>query len=224
VPFPSTVVVSAAGLGTRMGLNKPKALLELAGRPLIHWQLAMLADVDDVRVVAGYHAADVTDAVFAARPDATVVLNHEYVSTGTAASLMRGVAHADGPVLSLDCDLVVHPEDLRAFLATPAPALGVVPTQSLQPVAAEVTQSRTGPVVSGFDHENTDTPFEWSGLVSFDPTDPRLGPDRGHVFELVAPLLPLPARQIRARELDYPDEVESMTRWIESLLQEGALS
>ena len=222
--LPATVVVSAAGLGTRLGLNKPKALLELAGRPLIHWQLAMLADVEDVRIVVGYHAGAVTDAVFAVRPDATVVLNHEFISTGTAASLMRGVAHADGPVLSLDCDLVVHPEDLRAFLDTPAPLLGVVPVQSLKPVAAEVEETPNGPIVRGFERDGANGRFEWSGLVSFDPSAPNLGPTRGHVFELVAPLLPAPARRIRALEVDYADEIPAMERWIESLLEEGALT
>lgn len=221
--LPATVVVNAAGLGTRLGLNKPKALLELAGRPLIHWQLAMLDGVEDVRVVAGYHAAAVADAVFAVRPDATVVLNHEFLSTGTAASLMRGVAHTDGTVLSLDCDLVVHPEDLRAFLATAAPLLGVVPMQSLEPVAADIAETAAGPVVQGFSRDLSAGRFEWSGLVSFDPSDPRLGPARGHVFELVSPLLPAPARSIRALEVDYADEIAAMERWIESLVEEGAL-
>src|SRR6188474_2742544 len=36
-------IVAAAGSGDRLGGNTPKALIELAGRPLIAWSLAALA-------------------------------------------------------------------------------------------------------------------------------------------------------------------------------------
>ena len=54
-------------------------------------------EVEDVRVVLGYRAAEVARVVFAVRPDATVVLNHEFASTGTAASFLRGAAGSTGP-------------------------------------------------------------------------------------------------------------------------------
>lgn len=222
--LPAAVVVNAAGLGSRLGLDRPKALLEVAGRPLIHWQLTMLADVEDVRVVAGYDAQEVVAAVFAERPDATIVFNHDYRSTGTASSLMRGARHLDGPVLSLDCDLVVHPDDLRAFLDTPAPLLGVVPVQSEEPVSVAVAGRDGSLTALGFGAEQPGTEtLEWSGLTSFDPGHPDLGPDDRHVFELIRPLLPMPAVRIRAVEVDYPSEIATMERWIERLREDGAL-
>ncbi|WP_448061652.1 NTP transferase domain-containing protein [Cellulomonas hominis] len=221
---PATVVVNAAGLGSRLGLDRPKALLELEGRPLIAWQLAMLRDVPDVRVVLGYQAAEVADVVFAARPGATVVLNHQYSSTGTAASLMRGALGVSGRVVSLDCDLVVHPADLASFVHADEPVLGVLPVQSNEPVLVRVDGDAPNLVARGFDRERRDGDYEWSGLISFDPRDRALGPTSGHVFQLVAGLLPMRAQVIRAREVDFPDEVAPMTDWIRQLRDEEGLA
>ncbi|CAN5130033.1 NTP transferase domain-containing protein [soil metagenome] len=221
--IPATVVVNAAGLGSRLGLDRPKALLEVDGRSLIAWQMSLLRDVEDVRVVVGYQAAEVTDAVFAVRPDAMVVLNHEYSSTGTAASLMRGAAGVSTLVVSVDCDLIVHPSDLADFVSSEGPALGVLPVQSEEPVLVRVTDGPDGLTARGFDRVRQPGDLEWSGLVSFDPTSSLLGPTRGHVFEMIEGTLPMPARLIRAREVDYPDEIGPMADWIRFLTSERVL-
>ncbi|MCL6441437.1 MAG: 2-C-methyl-D-erythritol 4-phosphate cytidylyltransferase, partial [Thermoleophilum sp.] len=44
-------VIAAAGRGERLGSELPKALVELAGRPLVSWAAAALAPVCDVLVV-----------------------------------------------------------------------------------------------------------------------------------------------------------------------------
>jgi choline kinase len=221
---PLAVVVNAAGLGTRLGSERPKALTEVAGRSLLHWQLAMLRHVRDVRVVVGYQADLVERAVLDIRPGALIRYNPEYASTGTAASLMLGASGIDGPVLSLDCDLVVHPEDLQAFLRRPAPVLGVLPVQSLEPVTVRMAEGSEGMLAERFDRAPLPGWMEWSGLVTFDPRDPALGPRQGHVFELIAPLLPIPAAVIRAVELDFPEELPAMEAWISALRAEGHLA
>lgn len=221
---PAAVVVNAAGFGSRLGKDAPKALLSVAGRPLVAWQLDLLRDVRDVRVVVGYRAAEVADVVFACRPSATVVLNHEFAVTGTAASLMRGArAHPTDAVVSLDCDLVVHPDDLRAFVNSPEPLVGAIDVQSTEPVYVRLAE-RGKPVATGFGREYRNGDYEWSGLVRFDPGDARLGNRCGHVFELIQDLLPLRAHMIRAREVDYPEEIEAMEAWIESLQEQGAFA
>lgn len=222
--IPATVVVNAAGLGSRLGLDRPKALLKIDGRSLIAWQMRLLHDVEDVRVVVGYQAAEVADAVFAVRPDAMVVLNHEYSSTGTAASLAQGAAGVSTLVVSLDCDLVVHPDDLAAFVNANGPVLGVLPVQSNDPVLVRVDDGPDGLTARGFDRVRQPGDLEWSGLVTFDPTSPLLGPTRGHVFQMVEGMLPMPARLIRAREVDYPDEIGPMTDWIRRLASERVLT
>jgi 2-C-methyl-D-erythritol 4-phosphate cytidylyltransferase len=48
----AVALVLAAGLGERLGLGRPKALAELAGRPLWRWSVDMLSAMDEIdRVV-----------------------------------------------------------------------------------------------------------------------------------------------------------------------------
>jgi len=76
--------------GRRLGLGSTKALVSVHGEPLIAWHLRMLRHVRDVVVVVGYQAESVIDAVRAIRNDVIFAFNHDYATTGTAASLARG--------------------------------------------------------------------------------------------------------------------------------------
>ena len=78
--FSKTAVLNCAGLGSRLGLGRTKALLYLEGRPLIHWQLDLLKEVKDVRIVIGFEAQEVINTVLAIRSDVLFVFNHDYSS------------------------------------------------------------------------------------------------------------------------------------------------
>jgi 2-C-methyl-D-erythritol 4-phosphate cytidylyltransferase len=44
-------LIVAAGLGERLGASSPKALVELAGRPLVQWSVDVLASVDAIEKI-----------------------------------------------------------------------------------------------------------------------------------------------------------------------------
>ena len=46
-------IVSAAGIGSRLGLNTPKCLVRVGGLRIIDYQLELLRDVEDVVPRAG---------------------------------------------------------------------------------------------------------------------------------------------------------------------------
>jgi 2-C-methyl-D-erythritol 4-phosphate cytidylyltransferase len=92
----AVALVVAAGRGERLGSAGPKTLVELAGRPMLHWSLAALRAVDAVSeivvalppgvpapdgcvgVVGGeVRSASVRAALAAASPQADVVLVHD---------------------------------------------------------------------------------------------------------------------------------------------------
>jgi 2-C-methyl-D-erythritol 4-phosphate cytidylyltransferase len=53
----AVALIVAAGLGERLGASRPKALVELAGRPLLHWSLEVLAAVEEIeRIVVALPA------------------------------------------------------------------------------------------------------------------------------------------------------------------------
>ncbi len=206
-----TVVISAAGMGTRLGMNVPKALVHVGGTPILTRQLQMLEDVDDVVVVAGFRSQLVIDLLREVRPDARVALNHEFTSTGTAASVAKGAALASGWVVSLDGDLLVREPDLRAVLEHPGACLGLTPARSKAPVWARVEADG---VVSGLSQQDA-TEWEWSGLAKV-PADVARGLGRGHVFHGLRDALPLASRVVDCVEIDDLDDLRDAERWVAS--------
>ena len=111
-----TIVISCAGMGTRLGIGSTKALIDIDGKPLIIRQLELLKDFDDIRIVVGYQMEKVIEVVNSYRKDILFVFNHNYRNTGTGGSFSLAIKHAADMVVSLDGDLLVHPDDLMRVL------------------------------------------------------------------------------------------------------------
>lgn len=220
-----TVIINAAGRGTRMGQARPKCLTTILGKPLIHWQLESIEAFPRLIVAVGFRAEEVVAAVRAIRADAEFVINPEYETTGTASSLSLALARGGQPAISLDGDLLVHPTDLLNLAGGPMPSIGVCDIQSLAPVLTRVPKTNDGKLLAtSFHHgevmDSTADMLEWTGLVTIDPrAHPVSG--KGHVYQMILPLLPCRAVHVRCREIDYPTEVPLMEAWLQSLIGEG---
>lgn len=116
------LVVLAAGRGSRLGIAtdiRPKPLVELAGRPLLHRLLdaASTARLGPVSVVVGYRG----DLIAAAAPAARTIPNPGWATTSIAASLLAAAdagALAAGAVIAYG-DIVVEPRILAALRDEP---------------------------------------------------------------------------------------------------------
>jgi len=101
-----TVIVLAAGKGTRMKSDLPKVLVEVCGRPMIHYVIDALEEggADRTIVVIGYRAELVRSAL-AGREHVEFVVQAEQLGTGHAVMACRELLddHA-GPVLVLAGD------------------------------------------------------------------------------------------------------------------------
>ena len=89
MPVSRTVIISCAGMGNRLGLGTTKALVEVEGKPLIMHHLEKLKNEKDIRVVVGYQAEKVIEAVRMYRKDIVFVFNG---------------------------DLLIHPDDMKKIL------------------------------------------------------------------------------------------------------------
>jgi choline kinase len=117
-------VILAAGRGSRLAAftaDRPKCLVEVGGAPLIEHQLQMLgmAGIRRVSVVAGYRAEDVARAV---RGRARVVRNDAWNDTNSLYSLSLCRGHVAGPLLVMNCDVLIHPLALQRLLDVPGSA------------------------------------------------------------------------------------------------------
>lgn len=100
-----TVVILAAGLGTRMKSGLAKALHPVAGRPLIQHVLnaALGVDPEKIVLVLGHQADRVRTAVEEFKPE--IVLQYEQLGTGHAVQQAReSLAGVSGPILVLCAD------------------------------------------------------------------------------------------------------------------------
>lgn len=113
-----SVVLCCAGIGSRLGMAQTKALIAIEGKTLIAWQLEMLHEVEDLRIVVGFQAQDVVNEVLRHRRDVLFVYNHNYFENKTAASFYYGARDGYNYAVQWDGDLLIHPDDARLCLET----------------------------------------------------------------------------------------------------------
>ena len=203
----TTVIISCAGMGTRLGIGMPKALVHVDGKPLIIRQLEMLQDCSDVRIIVGFQADKVIETVKSFRKDVMFAFNYDYRTTGTAASFSKGLTGARTYVVALDGDLLVRPDDLEWVLNAEEEVIG------------GTTPSTDNPVLMTLDREHRVIEFsrergqlEWTGLAKM-RTD-RLTPGTGHVYQMLEPLLPIRAVEIHTKEIDTVNDYENAVKWV----------
>ncbi len=111
----TTVIILAAGRGSRMqGLtdDKPKCLLKLAGRPLLHWQLEALkaAGLKRIVVVRGYKKEMLTG-------DFETVDNPHWAASNMVTSLMCALpVLTEEKILVAYADIVYKAEHVKKLL------------------------------------------------------------------------------------------------------------
>lgn len=126
-------IILAAGEGTRLRphtLDRPKCLVELAGRPLIEYQFEALeaAGVRDITVVTGYRAEQI------ARYGRPTRHNDAYAETNMVASLMAAADLLDGgdDVLIAYADIVYEPRIVASLVDCREPLCTAVDRQWLR--------------------------------------------------------------------------------------------
>ena len=110
--------ILAAGVSRRLyphTYDIPKCLLEVGGKPIIHYQLDALKNlgVIDITMIVGYHREMLMMNIEKNFPDLNFnfVINHHYFETNTAYSIHIGRDKLDSQVLLMNAD-VIYPKAL----------------------------------------------------------------------------------------------------------------
>lgn len=210
--FSRTIIISCAGMGNRLGLGTTKALVEVDGKPLIIRHLENLQEEEDIRVVVGYQAEKVIKVVNQYRKDILFVFNHDFRNTGTGASVALASKYANKYILSLDGDMLIHPEDMKKILECRHEFVGGNPIESDDPWMLQTFEQGGKELVSAFSHCMGN--YEWNGVTQM--LSSKMLNGNGHVFQLIEPYLPVPFMELRTREIDTIHDYERATEWVRS--------
>lgn len=204
-----SVVISCAGIGSRLGMGTTKALIDVMGRSLISWQLELFKDVEDVRIVVGFQAHQVVEEVIKYRPDAIFVYNHNYFTTKTGASYFLGAKDAREYVIGIDGDLLIHPDDIRRLLEYQGEWIAYADKMSDDGVYVNVNS--VGDVLS-FSRVNGD--FEWTGPCCLCKKNLKYTSE--NVYNQLESYLPMHGIKVRACDIDTYDDYQRAVKFIES--------
>jgi choline kinase len=204
-----SVVISAAGVGSRMGLDIPKSLIQIRGCSLIQRQIGLLDRYVELIVVVGFRAEQVAREVWSPRPDAIVVLNHQYRTTGTASSLSLGSKIASERLVGLDGDVLLSKASINTFLNSHENLLGIMPLSSNNPHKVKIEKD----FLTEFDTtEKSD--WEWTGPINISKFECMDIGDR-HVYQGLSNYLPMKAIKVDGIELDYLEDVLRCEDWLD---------
>ena len=196
-----SVVISCAGIGSRLGLGLTKALVQINGDSLISWQLKLFKDVEDLRIVIGFQGGEIIEEVLKYRQDVIFCFNHRYFETKTGASFYLGARHANQEILEWDGDLLVHPEDVKMLLRTKGEFICYGDKTSEETVFVRTNDE--GDVLS-FSRESGD--YEWTGPACM--AKRNLTYNSNNVFNMFEPLCPMRGIKVRAYDIDtYNDYI-----------------
>lgn len=208
--FSRTIIISCAGMGNRLGLGTTKALVEVDGKPLIIRHLEYLKHEEDIRVVVGYQAEKVIETVNAYRKDVLFVFNHDFRNTGTGASVALASKYANEYILSMDGDMLIHPEDMEKILSCRHEFVGGNPIESDDPWMLQTFEQDGKEMVSAFSRCMGN--YEWNGITQM--LSSKMLKGTGHVFHLIEPYLPVAFMELRTREIDTIHDYERAAEWV----------
>ncbi len=206
-----SVVISCAGVGSRLGLGQTKSLIKIHGQSILHHQLDALHAVEDVRIVVGFQAQELIQEALRKRRDLIFAFNHDYFNTRTAASLFLGARHGYSHIIAWDGDLLLHPEDVPRCLEADFEYAGCSALSTDDSVFVRLNSHGQ---VTAFSRESGD--LEWSGPALL--LKRRLHFSSGHVYNQIESFLPIQSLQIRAKDIDTYEDYQSALRLLDEWL------
>ena len=207
----NTAVICAAGLGSRLGLDTPKCLVEIGGHPLIYYLLNVLHDVPNIRMVVGFKEEAVMECVRNIRRDVVFVRNPTYRTTTNSYSLYLGSHDLNVPFLNIDGDMYISRENYLKFVD------GIKTGEDLIGVSVSYTEDAVNVLlddekrVTGFSREKVSN-YEWTGIAYL--ANIKIRKEGKYVYQELERYLHIQSQEISCFEIDTPQDLEYLSNKI----------
>lgn len=203
-------VIAAAGLGSRLGLGMPKAMISVNNSTILGRLIDMLSEhVENIVVVVGYREELIAEYCQNHYRHVILVRNPDYATTNTAQSMEMGAQYLQGKTIFLDGDLLVEKKSLATFISLASRKdllLGVAMLKTEQPVYASCMQQDDDYLAIHSFSRTEKSPYEWANLFVGDSA--VLNNAKGYVFEKLAENSNLLAAIINVEEIDTPEDLK----------------
>lgn len=200
-------IICAAGLGNRLGLNIPKCLAQVAGKPIIQWQLEILQQfTQDITIVVGFKSDIVIE--FINKFNVKHVVNPHYATTSVVDSILLGIGNQQSEVLLVDGDVLFTSEGIERVIKAVGDVVCIKETISDDsPVFVEVENNQ----IKKFYREKSGY-LEWAGICKIN-SDYMNGSNK-YIYQGLERQLPLPCLIIDSVEIDTSKDLKDAEKWI----------
>ncbi len=199
-------VICAAGMGSRLGLDIPKCMVDIGNKKLIDHLLDNLKEVENIRIVVGFKEQEVIRYVKNIRPDVVFVRNPSYNTTTNAYSLYLGSYDIGEPFINVDGDMILDPVSFKEFLKVCETAeediIGITKASTEDAVFVKIDDSG---MVNQFSREPI-SKFEWCGIAFL--KNIRMSIGGKYVYQEIEPHLPLRSAYVSCFEIDTPIDLD----------------
>ena len=197
-------VICAAGLGSRLGLDLPKCLVEIGQHRLVYYLLKLLKDVENIRIVVGFKEKEVMDYVKRIRKDVVFVRNPDYKTTTNAYSLYLGTHDLKEPFLTVDGDMIVDIDSFRQFADICSPGKDIIGITRAKTDDAVFVAMDENNEITQFSRERI-SEYEWSGIGYF--SNIKIRKEGHYVYQELEDYLPIHGQMIDCYEIDTPSDL-----------------
>lgn len=198
-------VISAAGMGTRLGLNMPKCLLKFNGISIIEHQLNVLQNIENIRIVVGFMEEDVIRVVKSIRKDVIFVRNPEYRTTSNTFSISLATIGLNEPHVLIDGDLLINKRSFEDFIECydgKNSLVGITKASTDEAVYVEINENNE---IKSFSRKNKSN-HEWSGIACLNNIIVKK--DDPYLYQILEKHLPLKSKYIECSEIDTADDLK----------------
>lgn len=205
-----TVIIAAAGRGSRLGAGMPKCLVEVYGHAIFEYQLRAFSWADEIRMVVGYRSEEVIARVSAVDSRVVFVENRDYAGTTTLQSNFLGARGKEGKALFIDGDMVISrktSEALHQAYERGKDFIGVARELSEEPVYVGLEAGQ----VQWFSYDRP-SPYEWANVALLDVK--RLTYQKTHFYVQLEKYMPTKALVVDRLEIDTPEDLRFVERRI----------
>ena len=203
--FVKNAIISAAGMGTRLGLNMPKCLLKFNGISIIEHQLNILKNFENIRVIVGFMEEDVIKIVKSIRKDVIFVRNPQYQITSNTYSISLATKGLLEPHVLIDGDLLINKKSFNEFIEEfdgNNSLIGITSSSTDDAVYVELNEKNE---IKSFSREKK-SKYEWSGIACLNKI--IVTKDNPYLYQLLEKNLPLKTKYIECSEIDTADDLK----------------